>query len=246
MSFDIRLPNIVGVTEKEQLLQIRSYLYQLAPQLNWALNTLESSASTSAVALQQNAVATTSAPKVDGKEEDEGYDFNELKNLIIKSADIVEAYYEEINKRLSGQYLAQSDFGSYYRDASANITANYEKLQLDFSDMQTIVLNEGDTTLIRSSTAYIRLGNVDTDDNGFPVHGIEIGQRNEDENEVKMNQFARFTARTLSFYNSSGTLLAEFGDEGMVVPEAKVKRNLTLGQYVLDTTNGLAFKWIGG
>ena len=38
---DIRLPKITGKTEKEQLLQIKSYLYQLAEQLQVAFNGME-------------------------------------------------------------------------------------------------------------------------------------------------------------------------------------------------------------
>ena len=36
-----RLPNITGASEKEQLQQIKSYLYQLIDQLNWAFEQLE-------------------------------------------------------------------------------------------------------------------------------------------------------------------------------------------------------------
>ena len=41
MSIDIRLPNINGKTDSEQLAQIRSYLYQFASQLQWALGAVE-------------------------------------------------------------------------------------------------------------------------------------------------------------------------------------------------------------
>lgn len=37
MNFDFRLPNISG-NDKEQLAQIRSYLYQFVPQLQWAFS----------------------------------------------------------------------------------------------------------------------------------------------------------------------------------------------------------------
>ena len=37
----IRFPNITGRTEAEQLQQIRSYLYTLVQELNWALSALE-------------------------------------------------------------------------------------------------------------------------------------------------------------------------------------------------------------
>lgn len=38
---EIRLPNINGTTEKEQIDQLKSYIYQLVEQLNWAFNALE-------------------------------------------------------------------------------------------------------------------------------------------------------------------------------------------------------------
>lgn len=41
MSMDIRLPNINGRTEAEQMGQIKSYLHQLVQQLNWAFSVLE-------------------------------------------------------------------------------------------------------------------------------------------------------------------------------------------------------------
>lgn len=39
--FDFRLPSITGKTEREQTEQIKSYLYQLAEQLQFALNDIE-------------------------------------------------------------------------------------------------------------------------------------------------------------------------------------------------------------
>ena len=38
---DIRLPKITGSSEREQLMQVKSYLYQLAEQLQFALNNME-------------------------------------------------------------------------------------------------------------------------------------------------------------------------------------------------------------
>jgi hypothetical protein len=111
--------------------------------------------------------------------------------------------------------------------------------------MQEIVSKGDDVTMLRSTAAYIKLGTIAEDANNDPIIGIEIGQKNENENGVTYNQFARFTTDALSFYSSRGDLLAEFGDDGMVVPEAKVTGNLTLGNYKLDTSNGIAFKWQG-
>lgn len=41
MSVDFRMPKIDGATEGEQLSQIKSYLYQLVPQLQWALKNID-------------------------------------------------------------------------------------------------------------------------------------------------------------------------------------------------------------
>lgn len=38
---EIRLPNITGLTEKEQLAQIKSYLFQLAGQLQFELTSID-------------------------------------------------------------------------------------------------------------------------------------------------------------------------------------------------------------
>lgn len=39
----VRFPNITASSEAEQLQQIKSYLYQLVQELNWALTVLEES-----------------------------------------------------------------------------------------------------------------------------------------------------------------------------------------------------------
>lgn len=43
MSIPIRYPNITGKTEREQIVQIKSYLHQLVDQLNYVLPLLEGS-----------------------------------------------------------------------------------------------------------------------------------------------------------------------------------------------------------
>jgi hypothetical protein len=38
---ELRLPNITGATEREQLSQVRSYLYQLVDQLQFTISKIE-------------------------------------------------------------------------------------------------------------------------------------------------------------------------------------------------------------
>ena len=147
MSFDLRMPNITGVSEREQLVQIRSYLYQLIPQLQWALSNLESTSSSasnlanSAITTARQAINGNSASKPDKSAE---ATFNDIKSLIIKSADIVEAYYEEINSRLEGVYVAESDFGTFAEKTSMDIEATSTYVEQKFNDVQVIISGEID------------------------------------------------------------------------------------------------------
>lgn len=104
MSMNIRFPNITGVKPEEQIMQIKSYLYQLVEQLNWMLPTIESSTG--------QAGASTNHSMGDISAET----FYELKSLLIKSSDTLNAYYEKINAKLEGQYVNQSDFNDHAQE----------------------------------------------------------------------------------------------------------------------------------
>lgn len=135
MGIDLRLPNIKGATEKERLSQLESYMRQFVEQLQWALNSLETASAHGAMAPKttSKAVAQTGEKAVDANAT-----FNAIKHLIIKSADIVTAYYEEINKKLVGEYVAQSDFGTFKEYTEQNIDANSKGIEQSFSNTQTI------------------------------------------------------------------------------------------------------------
>lgn len=137
---DIRLPSITGTTEKEQLLQIKSYLHQLVGQLQWALNDVGKSevqvvptvpATPSVQYVIPHAVAAMSEMDAQAR-------FDEIKPLIIKSAEIVNAYYEEINKRLVSLYVAESDFGTFKQAMEQDIVANSNDVTQAFSNIQKI------------------------------------------------------------------------------------------------------------
>lgn len=41
MPINIQTPNITATSDRERLLQMQRYLYQMASQLNWAFSTIE-------------------------------------------------------------------------------------------------------------------------------------------------------------------------------------------------------------
>ena len=132
MSVNLRLPKITGLSEKEQILQIKNYLYQLVGDLQFALNG-SGSASNSAVSLTSQGSGSSGYVDINTMAV-----FTALKPLIIKSADIVSAYYEQINTKLKGIYVAQSDFGTYTEQTSQEIEQNSTEIAQAFTNIQTI------------------------------------------------------------------------------------------------------------
>ena len=139
MGYDLRLPNIKGATEKERLTQVESYLRQLVEQLQWAMNSLEVVSANGV----NNTMKTASKGSSQALEKavDANATFNAIKHLIIKSADIVSAYYDEINKKLVGEYVAISDFGTFREQTEQNIEANSQWIEQSFSNIQAIESN---------------------------------------------------------------------------------------------------------
>ena len=323
MSVELRLPSITGTTEAEQLSQIKSYLYQFIPQLQWALSTLETS-SPSATETAQNTLAqkTSSSASLPASPEST---FNSIKSLIIKSADIVTSYYGEINKELAKIYVAESSFSEYKdktTEAMGDITTNVATIESDLNGykkntteaIDNILLDKGvfefnfdqwkegvyqslsddfdqlkiayqeflDTDYgvfktaaasvvestptnidnlfknaesietkignieytLRETNARIRTGKLYENENG-PIYGVEVGQITEVDGKEEFNKYARFTSDRLSFYDKNDTEVAYISDYKLHITNAEITGTLTLGKYVIDTSNGLALKWVG-
>ena len=133
MAIDLRLPNITGPTDKERLDKMQRYLYQMVEQLQWALQNVDTT--NSAVV---TTVAKSQLPMGVNTPSDPQATFNSIKSLIIKSADIVTAYYDEISSRLEGTYVAESDFGTYKQETSQDIVETSTNLNRVFNNIQEI------------------------------------------------------------------------------------------------------------
>ena len=241
MSIDIRLPNINAANEQGQLSQMRSYLYQLVEQLDWALNTVQDGA-------VQTVVQPMTAPTVSGTAaaEQEAQDtFNSIKSLIIKSADIVNAYYETMRLRMDGEYVAESDFGVYRRTTAAELSATIDSVNQLYTDLQSVEETaDGAYDSVRAVTANIKTGLLYTNESGVPVYGLEVGQRNVENGVESFRKYARFTANRLSFYDQTDMEVAYISDYKLFITQAQLTGSITLGRYVADMSDGLAFKWV--
>ena len=77
------------------------------------------------------------------------------------------------------------------------------------------------------------------------MHGLEIGQTSTIDGEEVFNKFARFTAGRLSFYDQNGYEVAYISDYKIYITHAEVTGSLKIGGYLIDTSKGLTFKWVG-
>ena len=243
MSVDIRLPNITGKTEMEQLAQIKSYLYQFAGQLQWALKTVESGDSTNIVLQQQG----SSGKEV--KQDVQTANFNQLKALITKTAEAVEAYEERVDSLLDldGEYIAQSPFGKFVEQTNNQVSANSTKIEQDLVSKQAIFDENGNILAELLVNGHIYSGIIEYAKDGEAIVGIEIGQTTTTNGEKTFNKFARFTAERLAFYDPAAQAdpVAYISNYKLVITNAEIKGNLKLGGYVLDTSNGIALRWEG-
>lgn len=243
MSFDFRLPKITAKDEAGQLQQMQSFLFQLVEQLNYAMKMVDGD---SAGTVNYVSKAGAASGEADTKAQ---ATFNSIKSLIIKSADIVNAYYETINARLRGQYVAESDFGTYTEETDAKIEGNSKGIEQHYENIQQILSNiEGFENKLIEVDAHIHTGLLYYDDDGAPVYGLEIGQRTEMDGVETFNKYARFTSEKLSFYDSNDNEVAYISDKKLYITHVEVTGSFSLGGFVqkVRADQSVVEKWVVG
>ena len=224
MSTEIRLPNITATTDSGKLQQVQSYLFQLVEQLNFALQSVEAAAGS-------NVVVETRRSTGAEREQEAKASFNAIKALIIKSADVVNAYYDVISQKLSGEYVAQSEFGTFQEITEQTITKTSTMVSQNYTNVQQIItdLVELEYKLIEVD-AHINSGVLYYDENAVPVYGLEIGQRTELDGVEVFNKYARFTSDKLSFYDSNGIEVAYVSDKKLYITHIEVTGTFSIGK----------------
>ena len=256
MSIEIRLPNITGASPEAQLAQLKSYLYQMVGQLNYALTTVGTATA------ETYKVVNTTANGTEQQKEDPVSTFNSIKALIIKSADIVQSYYDEISRRLEGIYVAEATFpdgiATFIQETSNDVIANSEYITQMYENVQTILSDidgiKNDQINVRAHIKtgllyYVGEDGTESDselEDGTPVYGVEVGQVVKDENgKETFNKFARFMADRLSFYDQNGSEVAYISDYKLYITNAEITGTLKLGGFAIDTTRGFTLRWVG-
>lgn len=232
-----RYPNITGTTDAQQLQQLKNYLYGLVEQLN---NTPTDSATLRTSPQAGVAISYEN-------EETTAKTFASLKSFIIKSADILDAYCDKLTKKLSGVYVAQSEFGDFVRQTENTITATSTAIEQNYFDLQQLIT--GLQAREQETNAYIRTGLLhyagaeDALPEGTPVYGVEVGQQSDGE----FKRFGRFTAYGLTFYDENGEAAAVIAQGRLKIPHAVVELSFTEGGFSDEVLpdGSLVTRWTG-
>ncbi len=239
-------PPIINGDVQQQLVQMRSYLYQISRDLNAALDGI----SPAAVSQQINdKIRTQNGATSQAMNEQAG----QLKSLIIKTADTVKAYSDRLVADLSSSYVAQSDFGTFSENIEQSIEAMNGSISQTIADVSAI------NDYVVTTNGYIRQGIIGYD-GATPIIGIVMGQeiaatgtetvdgKTYDVFDMTKNMSV-WTTQKLSFY-VNGQETAYVSNGAFYTEDIVVKGKLFLGedqwQLWADPVNGLLLTWIGG
>ena len=175
--------------------------------------------------------------------------------MIVKTAQQVTRNMEQLEVRLSEEYVAASQFGTYVQRLSAYLEANPEALTQYYSFCSDLAANVAAVDAAFSSyrldtEGYIRTGIVYYD-GPAPVYGVAVGQNLttteiDGRQVVEQNNFrAVFTAQKLSFWQDS-TEIAYVSNNRLYITSITVLDSISIGSWRMESGSGLTFKWIGG
>ena len=175
-----------------------------------------------------------------------------VDGLIIKNEDLdgkvsgLEMTTESIKSYVEESFVSGEDFEKYKSEVtqtSKDITERFESLN----------------KYKEETCAHIKTGLLYETEDHQPVYGMEIGQRNKDANgNETFNQYARFTADKLSFFDQGGNEVTQIGDKKMAVTNIEVtgsqdgdtedRGTFKQGKFVRITqaNGGIVTKWVGG
>jgi len=225
--------------EEDQLRQLQRYLMAMSDKLNAALMD---------VSIEQMApeVKTT----ITTAQETTAKNYETLKSMIVKTAEVVRHEMDEITAHLEDNYEAlSSQFGTYERNLDSTITATAEGILQEYRFQERITGLEEDTgSFERRINQYIFSGLVD-EVNG--KYGIAIGE-NVTAYDAQGNPYlnterktATFTMDELAFWHGE-TKMAYFSDNVFHIAQGEVTSSMKMGNHTWRVMTGGALGLISG
>ena len=210
MPFTIERPKFSG-SLGEQVGQLKSWLFRLVDELEHQANHVGfENLTEDAVKMLGNRIFKDQKAEMSSQ-------FDALKSIIVKTGNIAQAHYEEINKNLNANYVTVSEFGTYKEDATQRIKANAEGITQNFERIEEVSTSlttvETDFRSYRKETsAYIKTGwlyDELIDGVSVPRYGLAVGenivQYDDQGNEIyrSENKLATFTPQKQSFWQNN-------------------------------------------
>lgn len=229
-------------TVHEQLERQYAYLYQMAQQLNLAMEQLP-------------AAPVGAVPPVGKTASEAAEQYGTLKSLILRTATEVRREMDSLQTALAGTYVAASDFGTYLEELNSRIEADPAAITQYYSFVSDLQMNmEAVSAAFESYRAqtegYIRTGIVYYE-GATPVYGVAVGQnltvhQVDGETVVEPGNFrATYTASKLSFWQDE-TEVAYVSNNRLYIGNITVLSAVVLGRWELSDRGGLSIKWMGG
>lgn len=250
MDINLRTPPELRGTEKEQLHQIRSYLYQMQQSLMVALDGL----TPEKLALDAANAVRGAVTLPDGTNATLNDAYRALKSIIIKTADTVQKEVDEVSQRLESDYVSNSTFGTYQEAASAEMVETATGIVTSYgyesqlSALGDDILNINNFNI--STQQYIKSGLLFFDEDNVPRYGVAVGENLTTvvvDGETVLQRAglaATFTSDRLSFWQNEEEV-AYISNKQLYINEVTILGRLFIGKWVIDTTYGFALKWAG-
>ena len=226
----IRYPSITAKDPLQRIAQVESYLRQLVDQLN--MEAPSSEAASSGFAVTQGKPTSTKTPAT----------FEEVKSLIIKSADIANAFYESYSKKLSGTYVAQSEYGEFTEKVSADLIASANRLAVVLENVQTI---ESSTNEFQAATKQqineisaqadqLRISLQSIEDNGVEKVKTQMGYTFNDSGLMISRDgqiISNLLDNTGMYITRSQDVVLKANASGVEATDVTVNNYLCMGKY---------------
>ena len=214
-------PPIQNGTDEQKLQQIYLYLMTMSGKLNEVMASI-SEQQAEGQAQTQAAVKQTEQTAESNRQD--------MKSLIIKTAEIVRTEMEEIRTHLQGQVTAISeDFGEFQQTLDTTISATARGILQEYNIEERITSAEETTeAFINRISQYVYTGLLDTGEVGIAI-GTNVTDSSTGE-LIPANKMATFTSSEISFYQN-GSKVAYFGGNKFVIAKGEVTDSMKMGNF---------------
>ena len=232
-------PPVLQGSETTQLQQLYGYLFTVSNKLNEALM---------AITVEETQAAEAPAGAVTAEEQERQQEYQTLKSMIVKTAQIVRTEMDELSTTLRAETQAVSDeLGTLEENLELTIQATAQGVLQQFEQSETIQDTRTNTFYRQRTSQYIFTGELDqvTHEVGIAI-GEGVTAYDQDDNPY-LNQDAKvatFTRNKLAFWSGS-VQLAYFSSGKFYITNGEITNTLQIGNFTWKAMTGGSMALLG-